>query len=122
MDFHDNPPKASKKSFVSSSDAASTLDHPTIIYPMSYWDSNEARILFATRDGETALQSIDNQIEILQKANKMKTSYLEVISTNGEREDVKEILSKFQKHVLHQKCQLLCLSLWFAKENMNKWT
>jgi len=50
----------------------------------------------------------------------MVTSYLEVIPTNGELEDVKEILSKFQKHVLHQKCQLLCLSLWFAKENMNK--
>jgi len=66
MDFHNNNPKASKKSFISSSDAASTLDYPTIIPPMSYWDSNEARIFFATRDGETALQSIDNQIEILK--------------------------------------------------------
>jgi hypothetical protein len=120
MDFHDNLPKASKNPFVSSSDAASSLDHPTIIHPMSYWDSNEARNLFATRNDETVLQSIDNQIEILQKANKMETSYLEVISTNGEREDVKEILSKFQKHILRQKCQLLCLSLWFAKENVNK--
>jgi hypothetical protein len=27
------------------------------------------RILFATRDDETVLQSIDNQIEILPKAN-----------------------------------------------------
>jgi len=60
-------PRPQKKSFISLSDAASTLDYPTIIPPMSYWDSNEARIFFATRDGETALQSIDNQIEILKK-------------------------------------------------------
>ncbi len=84
---------------------------------MSYWNSNEA--LFAMKDGETVLQSIDNQIEFLQKANRMETSYLEVGSKNGEQEDVREILSKFQKNVLNQKCQLLCLSLWFAKENMN---
>jgi len=122
MDFHDNPPKASKKPFISSLDATSTLDYPTIIHPMSYLDSNEVRIFFATRDGETVLQSIHNQIEILQKANRMETSYLEVISTNGEWEDVKEMLSKFQNQVLHQKCQLLFLSLWFTKENMNKWT
>ena len=122
MDFHDNPPKASKNPFVSSSDAASSLYHPTIIHPMSYWDSNEARNLFATRNDETVLQSIDNQIEILQKANRTETSYLAVISTNGEWEDVKEMLSKFQNQVLHQKCQLLLLSLWFTKENMNKWT
>jgi hypothetical protein len=32
-------------------------------------DSNEARILFAMKDSETVLQSICNQIEILQNAN-----------------------------------------------------
>jgi hypothetical protein len=46
---------------------------------MSYWDSNEASILFAMKDGETILHSIVNQIEILQKANRMETSYFEVI-------------------------------------------
>jgi hypothetical protein len=95
---------------------------PTNIPPMSYWDSNEARILFVRKDGETVLQSIDNQSEILQKANRTETSYLEVISTNGEQKDNRENFSKFQKHVLRQKCQLLCFSLWFARKNLNKWT
>jgi hypothetical protein len=75
---------------------------------------------FVRKDGETVLQSIDNQSEILQKANQTETSYLEVISTNGEQKD-RENFSKFQKHVLSQKCQLLCFSLWFARKNLNKW-
>jgi hypothetical protein len=73
MGLHDNPPKASKNSFISSFDAASTLGYPTIIPLMPYWDSNEARILFTTTDGETVSQSINNQIEILQKAKKHLT-------------------------------------------------
>jgi hypothetical protein len=70
MDFHDNPPKASKNPFVSSSDAASSLDHPTIIHPMSYWDSNEARNLFATRNDELYCNQLTIRLRYCKKQTK----------------------------------------------------
>jgi hypothetical protein len=48
------------------------------------------------KDNETALQSIDNQIEILKEANRTEKSYLEVISTNGESNGIGQIMSSFQ--------------------------
>jgi hypothetical protein len=82
---------------------------------MSIWDSKEA--FFAMKDNETVL----NQMKIL-KGNATETSYLKVTPMNGERDDISQMMSSFQKHILHQKCQLLCLVLWFAKEYMNKRT
>jgi hypothetical protein len=76
-------------------DAAPTPDHLPTIPHISYWDSKEEKILFATKDNETVLESIDNQMEILKGANATENSYLDVISTNGERDDISQMLSSF---------------------------
>jgi hypothetical protein len=89
-DFHFKP-KASKQCVVSSSEATPTLDHPPTIPSLSYWESKEARILFTMKVNGTILQSIDNQIEILKGANIIENSYLGVLSTNGERDDISQI-------------------------------
>jgi hypothetical protein len=119
MDFHDNLPKASINSSISSSDAASTLGYPTII-PQCHTGIQMKQESFLQQE---MVRLYCNQLTIqLRFCKSEPTPYLEVISTNGAQEDVKAILSKLQEHIIHQQCQLLCLSLWFAKENMTKWT
>jgi len=56
------------------------------------------------------------QIEMLRSVNSLDKGYLEVI--DGEIDD--EILSGFDKFVIHQKCAIVSLSLQLALENINK--
>ena len=87
----------------------------------SYWDSPEAMKLFNTLDDEeNARQSVSRQIEILMKGNKTEESYLDVIYGNATMDG--STLSSFEKHQIRLKCQLLCMSLNLALENMNDWT
>ncbi len=88
--------------------------------PDIYFDSTEAKNLFRPKPGETTQQSIVKQIKILAAANRTDTSYLDVNSTNEEEDDL--MLTNYQKHMVHQKCQLLCMALNLANENMNKWS
>ena len=88
--------------------------------PDIYFDSTEAKNLFRPKPGETTRQSIVKQIEILAAVNRTDTSYLDVIATNGEVDDL--ILTNYQKHAVRQKCQLLCMALNLANEKMNKWS
>jgi hypothetical protein len=77
--------------------------------------------LFNTQDDEeNARQSVSSQIEILMKGNKTEESYLDVIYGNATMDG--STLSSFEKHQIRLKCQLLCMSLNLALENMNDWT
>jgi hypothetical protein len=109
-------------SCISASSSSSVHHCPctTAIHSTSYWDSPEARKLFRVHDDEETQQSIRMQIETLMKANRTESSYIEVVYGGEKLED--DSLSKFEKHLIRQKSQLLCLSLNLALENMNKWT
>ena len=109
-------------SCISASSSSSVHHCPctTAIHSTSYWDSPEARKLFCVYDDEETQQSIRIQIETLMKASRTKSSYIKVVYGSEKLED--DTLSKFEKHLIHQKSQLLCLSLNLALENMNKWT
>jgi hypothetical protein len=54
------------------------------------------------------------------KGNKTEESYLDVIYGNATMDG--STLSSFEKHQIQLKCQLLCMSLNLALENMNNWT
>ena len=54
------------------------------------------------------------------KANETESSYFEVIQDGEKIEE--DTLTAYEKHLICQKSQLLCLSLNLALENMNKWT
>jgi hypothetical protein len=84
-----------------------------------YWSSPEAQILFSPRNGETTQQSIRKQMELFTKANENNTAYLNIVA--GSRETDDGTLSNNQKHCIHQKCQLLCIALYIALENMKGW-
>jgi hypothetical protein len=58
---------------------------------------------------------------ILTKANRSDDSYLEVIDGSEALEEENTLMS-FEKHTIHIRCQLLCLSLHLAIENINIWT
>jgi hypothetical protein len=92
----------------------------TIIPSMSYWDSPEARKLFRAHDDEDTQQSIRSQIEELMKANQTESSYVDVIQDGEKMEE--DTVTAYEKHLICQKSQLLCLSLHLALEHMNKWT
>jgi hypothetical protein len=79
-----------------------------------------ARKLFSIHDDEETQQSIRIQIETLMKANATEASYIKVVYGIERLED--DTLSKFEKHLIQQKSQLLCMSLNLVLENMNKWT
>jgi len=85
-----------------------------------YWCSPEAKILFSPRNGEPTQQSIREQVEILTKTNENDTAYLNVVVGGREIDD--GTMSNNQKHCIHQKCQLLCVAINVALENMNGWT
>ena len=87
----------------------------------SYWDSPEVMKLSNTLDDEeNARQSVSRQIEILMKGNKTEDSYLDVIYGDATMDS--STLSSFEKHQIRLKCQLLCMSLNLALENINDWT
>ena len=54
------------------------------------------------------------------KANETESSYVEVIQDGEKMEE--DTLTAYEKHLIRQKSQLLCISLHLALENMNKWT
>ena len=116
------PLEDSSSGCVSASSSSSVHHCPcsTAIPSTSYWDSPEARKLFSVHDDEETQQSIRIQIETLMKANATESSYVEVVYGIERFED--DTLSKFEKHHIRQKSQLLCMSLNLALENMNKWT
>ena len=115
--FEDSPSSCTKASI------SSSVHHcpcTTTIPSMPYWDSPEARKLFRAHDNEDTQQSLRIQIEELMKANETESSYVEVIQDGEKMEE--DTLTAYEKHLIHQKSQLLCISLHLALENMNKWT
>jgi hypothetical protein len=107
---------------ISEVNCSSSIHHcPTInpTFPISYWDSPLARILFLAKDGESTQQSIKKQIKILENANRTEESYLEVVE-GGETMD-KNTLTNHTKDQIRIKSQLLCMSLHLTLEKMNGW-
>jgi hypothetical protein len=86
----------------------------------NYWTSTEAKILFRPRSEEDTRESIRAQITILTAANASETAYLAVIAGSPEIDE--NTLSNYQKHCVRQKCQLLCMALNLALDNMNGWS
>jgi hypothetical protein len=82
--------------------------------------SPEATILFKSVGGETVLEALDNQIQLLSKVNNSHYGYTELI------DNIKDFnmsnMSTYQIWKLCQKCTCLSLALALAKEHMNKWT
>jgi hypothetical protein len=115
--FEDSPSSCTKASISSSVHHCPCI---TTIPSMSYWDLPEARKLFQAHDDEDTQQSIRIQVEELMKANETESSYVEVIQDGEKMEE--DTLTAYEKHLIHQKSQLLCISLHLALENMNKWT
>jgi hypothetical protein len=73
-DFHiDDPSEASKMPMPSLeamlSPPLSSLTTPTVI-DVGFWNSKDAKNLFGVKEGETTLQALDNQIELLKLANR----------------------------------------------------
>jgi DNA-binding transcriptional regulator YhcF (GntR family) len=87
---------------------------------LDYFDSPEARLLFAMPEDESTRQSINVQIGILQAANDGDKGYISVLD-GGEEIDEDTLTERF-KHNLRQKCQILTLALQLALEQMNGWT
>ena len=88
--------------------------------PYDYFDSPEARILFAANENEDTRQSIRAQIAVLSVAQEGEDGYLSIIE-GGEEID-EEMLSNHTKHSIRQKSLILTLSLNLALEQMNGWT
>jgi hypothetical protein len=65
------------------------------------------------------MEAFSTQISILQNANAKSSSYLSVIF--GAEHVDESIFSSYQKHTIRQKCQLLCMALTHAQENMKGW-
>ncbi len=66
------------------------------------------------------MQALDNQIELLKLANRDDKSYLLVIISDEEEDEIQEMISSYQKHLLWKKCALLSYALTLAKERMEK--
>ncbi len=86
----------------------------------SFWMSPEAIALFKPVDDESVLQANDNQILLLEEANKSEFGYIGLVK------NIKEInlkdASGYQELAIPQKSMFLILALTLAKENMNQWT
>ena len=117
---------ALKEATVSVLDPSSTIEvssltiAPNLCPFTSFWMSPEAIALFKPVDDESVLQAIDNQLELLEEANKSEFGYIGLV------ENIKEInlkdASGYQVLVIRQKCMFLSVALTLAKENMNQWT
>jgi hypothetical protein len=123
-DFHIDDPSEASIIPMSSLDAMlssplSSLTTPTVI-DVGFWNSKDAKNLFGVKEGETTLQALDNQIELLKLANRGDTPYLLVLISDEEEEEIQEMISSNQKHLLRQKCTLLSYALTLAKERMGK--
>jgi hypothetical protein len=86
--------------------------------PYDYFDSPEARILFAANKNEDTRQSIKAQIAVLSMSQEGEDGYLSI--TEGGEEI--GMLSNHTKHIIRQKSLILTLSLNLATEQMNGWT
>jgi hypothetical protein len=60
------------------------------------------------------LQALDNQIELLKLANWDDKSYLLVLISDEEEDEIQEMISSYQKHLLWKKCALLSYA-YFGK-------
>ena len=72
------------------------------------------------KDDVTIEEAINNQIKVLNDANKMYHDYMDIIEGAEDIED--DSFSNYKVWVIQQKCHYLSLSLQLAKEHMNKWT
>jgi len=95
-------------SFVDDAPISSCAHHCSSNTPYNYFDSPEARILFATNENENTRQSIYAQIDILKMAQDGEYGYLSVIE-GGEEVD-SEMISNHTKHAIRQKCMILTLA------------
>ena len=99
--------------------SASLRSPPPSPLPGMYWDSMEAKNLFQPLQDEDVKEAVSQQISILNNAKRSDTSYLEI----SEGKDIdNDTLTEYQILALHQKCQILALSLHDAQDNMSLWT
>jgi hypothetical protein len=57
-------------------------------------------------------------MEVLQKANDMHLSWIDIIAANDDKLIEEDLLTSYQVWALRQRCSLLCLVLNIAKEKM----
>ena len=90
---------------------------------VTWFDSPEANIMFRTKAAEqNALEAIHNQIQLLCKANETFDGYLQLLEGAGDKEELSELLSVFQKYNIRTKITILILALRSASENMPRKT
>ncbi len=86
---------------------------------VTWFDSLEANIMFQTKAAEqNALEAIHNQIQLLCKANETFDGYLQLLQGAGDKEELSELLSDYQKYNIRTKITILILALRSASENM----
>ncbi len=99
-------------------EVSSLANAPNLCPFTSFWMSPEAVALF--KPDESVLQAIDNQILLLEEANKSEFGYVGLV------ENIKEInlkdASGYQVLAIRQKSMILILALTHVKENMGQWT
>ncbi len=84
--------------------------------PSVYWESTEARAIFAPKNDETVLEAIQNQIDILRSAIQ---TYQSISSIVGEDVDN---LTDCQALMIHEQCQIISLALIsVALNNLPVW-
>ena len=86
----------------------------------SYWQSSEAKKLFHPKGNEvSALDAVNNQIELLLKASDSPNGIFDVIDSGGRTtEEIIEEISDYQRWVLQQKICFITLALTVAKNKM----
>ena len=89
---------------------------------ISYWHSSEAKKLFHPKGNElSALDAVNNQIELLLRASSSPNGYFGVMDCGGRTtEEIIEEISDHQRWLMQQKISILTLALTVAKKKMEE--
>jgi len=84
----------------------------------SYWCLSEAKKMFHLKGNEvTALDAVNNQIELLLQASSSPNGYFDVMDCGGRTiEEIIEEISDHQRWMVQQKVSILLLALTIAKK------
>jgi hypothetical protein len=84
----------------------------------SYWCSSEAKKLFHLKGNDvSALDAVNNQIELLLQASSSPNGYFDVMDCGGRTtEEIIEKISNHQRWMVQQKVSILLLALTIAKK------
>jgi hypothetical protein len=86
----------------------------------SYWNSPEARKLFAPSEAtknDSLIDLLSRRIEKLQNVSRFPKGWRDVIETH----DKDNLCTPYDINIIRQKSQLLCLAYLYALDSMNNW-